>query len=449
MNKINNFFNSIFNFFDRHFIMPITRFIYKFTKKVNQPNKRFETWLSRPTTLLFVSLFMALAIFIVVDRKIINFSSQTAEVFKNQTVNVKYNEEQYVVEGIPESVDVTLIGSKADLYIAKQSANNGVTVDLTGLSPGTHKVAIEYDHGLSNIEYSVNPSVVKVTIYKKISDTRELTYDILNSDALDNKLVVNSVDLSMDEITIRGAQYKIDKVATVKALIDLNKLSTKDVGKQELKDVDLKAYDAEGNVVDVEFVPSKISATVDLASPNKTVPLNFKPINTLPTGKAISSYTFSEKEVAIYGDSDILDSIESIDVEIDVSKLTSDTELKAQIKKPTGVKSISKDSVSVSISVTDASSTPVKFTVPLTGINVAEGLIANPVGKDNGSIVVEVQGASSVLDTITKDDITVYVDLKDKTVGTYTEKIYVKGTNPLVTYNVKRTSATVEIVKKG
>ena len=165
MKKIVNFFKLMFNAFDRGIIIPITRFVFKISKVFSKPNKKIETWLSKSTTLLFLSLFLSIAIFIVVDRKIITFSSQSAEVLKEQTINVKCNEEQYVVEGLPATVDVTLIGSKADLYIAKQSSSNGVMVDLTDLTPGTHKVNIEYEQGLSGIEYSVNPSVATV-IYR-------------------------------------------------------------------------------------------------------------------------------------------------------------------------------------------------------------------------------------------------------------------------------------------
>ena len=168
MKKITNFFKHIFNFFDRFIILPITRLVYKINKRLSVPNKKFESWLSKQTTLLFLSLFISIAIFIIVDQKIINFSSQNAEVLKDQKVNVNYDSELYVVEGLPETVDVTLIGSKADLYIAKQSTNNGVTVNLKGLKPGTHRVNIEYDRGNNSIEYSVNPSVATVIIHKKI-----------------------------------------------------------------------------------------------------------------------------------------------------------------------------------------------------------------------------------------------------------------------------------------
>lgn len=448
MNKLTNFFKSIFNFFDRIIIMPITRLIFKIRKRLNVPNKKFESWLSKQSTLLFLSLFIAIAIFIVVDQKIISFSSQSAEVLKEQKVNVVYNEEQYVVEGLPETVDVTLIGSKADLYIAKQSSSSGVTVDLTGLKPGTHKVNIEYDQGHTGIEYSVNPSVATVIIYEKVSDTRDLNYDIVNNNKLDNKLIVNSVKLSIDEVTIRGAEYKVDQVASVKALIDLENLTRKEAGTQTLNDITLKAYDKDGNVVDVEFVPSKIDAEIDLASPSKTVSLNFAPKGDLATGKAIGGYTFSQNEVTIYGDSETLDEINSLDVAVDVSNLTEDASFKVEIKKPSGVKSVSVNYITVNISVTDSSSEPIKFSIPLDGINLGEGLVAQPIDNENGLITVEVQGASSVLSSIDESDIKVQIDLEGLSEGRYTRKIIVKGSNPLAIYKLKRTEATVDIIRK-
>ena len=449
MKKLTNFFKLLFNFFDRYIIMPITRLVFKVTKRMNVPNKRFESWLSKQTTLLFLSLFVAVAIFVVVDQKIIGFSSQNAEVLKGQPVNIIYNEEQYVVEGLPETVDVTLIGSKADLYIAEQSSNNGVTVDLTGLTPGTHKVNIEYEQGNHNIEYSVNPSVATVIIYDKVSDTRELSYDIVNNNKLDKTLVVNGVKLSVDEVTIRGAEYKIEQVASVKALIDLDNLAKKEAGTQTLNDITLKAYDNEGNVVDVEFVPSKIDAEIDLASPSKTIPLNFVPEGNLATGKAIGGYKFSQSEVTIYGDLDTLSSINSLDVKVDVSNLSDNTSFKTEIKKPSGVKSVSVNYVTVDLQVTDSSSEPVKFSIPLDAINVGEGLTPQPIDNENGFITVEVQGASSVISSIDASDITVYVDLEGLSEGRYTKEIFVKGSNPLAIYKVKRTEATIDLIKKN
>ena len=448
MKKITNFFKAIFKFFDKYVIIPITRLIYKITKNISVPNKKFETWLSKSSTLLFISLFIAVFAFIAVDQKIINFSNQSAEVLRNQKVSVTYNEEQYVVEGLPETVDVTLIGSKADLYIAKQSAVGGVSIDLTGLKPGTHKVTIKYDLGKSNIDYSVNPSVANITIYDKKSDTRTLTYDVVNEDKLNDTLVVSSVTLDNTEVTIRGAEYQIKKVASVKALIDVGNINNKAAGKQTINDITLKAYDSNGNIVDVEFVPSKISAEIELSSPSKKVSLNFVPTGTMAIGKSISAYAFSTNTITIYGDSEVLDKIDNIDVLVDVSKINSDTTEKVEIKKPNGVKSLSDNYVYVTLSVTDSSSEPVRFNVPLTGINVGPGLSAQPIDTDNAFITVEAQGASAVLSSIDESDITVYVDLDGLGPGTYTKEVIVKGSNPLATYKAKRTEATVIITQK-
>ena len=97
MKKSGSIFRGIGRFFDKLIIMPITRLIYNVGKKAKKPKKTIETMLTKPTTLLFISLALAIFIFIVVDRKMFTFSSQSAEVLKDQTVNVIYNEEQYFV----------------------------------------------------------------------------------------------------------------------------------------------------------------------------------------------------------------------------------------------------------------------------------------------------------------------------------------------------------------
>ena len=181
MKALNSFFGKIWHLIDKKIIVPITKLILKFTGNFDRSEKRFENWLSRPTTLLFISLFLAIMIFIIVDQKILIFSESSAEVLKQQPVTAKYNEEAYVIEGLPETVDITLIGSKTDLFIAKQSPSYDVTVDLTGLKPGTHKVNIKYNQVTStSLEYNVNPSTVTIYIYPKISRTKTLSIDLLN-----------------------------------------------------------------------------------------------------------------------------------------------------------------------------------------------------------------------------------------------------------------------------
>lgn len=438
--------NGIVKFINKIIINPVTKIIYMFTKK-NNNSKKIERFLTKPPVLLFISLFMSILLFTFVDQKVLKFSDSSAEVFKNQKIEAIYNEEAYVVEGLPETVDITLIGSKADLYIAKQSSDHTVTVDLTNLKPGTHKVNIEYNKGLDGIEYSVNPSVATVIIYEKESATRSLDYDILNEDKMNKKTVINKVKLNTSKVTIRGAKYKLEEVTSVKALIDVEKLTSNDVGTQTVENVQLKAYDKDGNVVDVEFVPNNVTAEVEISSPSKEVTLNFVPKGNLPFGKAISSYTFSTSKVVAYGSTNVLKGLDSIDIEVDVANLSNEANLDITIPKPSGIKSLSESSVKLNLKVTDVANTPSNYTVSLTGVNVGEGLVAQPVDENNGVIEVEVTGAKSVLDTIKAEDITAYVDLKGYKEGTYELDVNVEGNNPIVSYVAKKKKAKIKITK--
>lgn len=209
---INNLFQNVGKFIDHRIITPITKLVLVITSKFDKSGKRLERWLSKSNTLLFISLFLAFAIFVMIDRKILLFTDNTAEVLKDQEGKVIYNEEKYVVEGLPETVDITLIGSKTDLYIAKQSTSHYVTIDLSGLKPGTHKVNIEYNQNNGSIDYMVNPSVATVIIYEKVSETRTMSIDLLNKDSLDSKLVVEKINYDTDKVVIKGAEHQLKEL---------------------------------------------------------------------------------------------------------------------------------------------------------------------------------------------------------------------------------------------
>ena len=139
------FFRNIWKIIDKKIVVPITKIVVLFSDSFKQSSKKIEKWLSKSNTLLFLSLFIAIITFVIIDQKILLFYENSAEVLKEQPVHATYNEEAYVVEGLPKKVDVTLIGRKADLYFAKQSPSQDITVDLSDLKPGMHKVNIKYN----------------------------------------------------------------------------------------------------------------------------------------------------------------------------------------------------------------------------------------------------------------------------------------------------------------
>ena len=150
LKKIGKFFARLFKMLykviDALLVTPISKAVYFIGDKLSNRNGNLDKFLNKPNTLIYVSLICAFAAFFAVDRKVINLVETEAIVLSNQPVVAEYNEEAYVVEGIPESADIVLMGRKSDLYLAEQLGDHKLTLDLTGLSAGTHKVNIKYNN---------------------------------------------------------------------------------------------------------------------------------------------------------------------------------------------------------------------------------------------------------------------------------------------------------------
>lgn len=430
---------------DRIIIIPITRLVLAVTSFFGSSSKRFENWLTKKSTLLFLTLAAAISLFIVIDQRILSFTTSSAEVLKDQSVNVIYNEEAYVVTGLPETVDVTLIGSKTDLYIAKQSSSHEILVDLSGLKPGTHKVDIEYSQSANSIEYMVNPSVATIIIYPKVSEIRTLDIDILNQDSLDEKLMISNVSYSEDKVVIKGTEEQLNKVANVKALVDANNIVDQTVGVKNLKDVSLKAYDVEGEVVDVEIVPETIDVEVTVTSPSKELPVKIVPVGEVAFGKAISSLTSNVTKITVYGINEELTDLNYIPIEIDVTDLEDSKEFKVEIVKPAGVRSMSVNNATVNVSLSQISNRDLE-NVSIEYRNLSDGYSVQGLDASATSTTVSLKGVEDVINAITQDEVSAYIDLEGLEPGDHEVDVKVEGSDSKVTYTSKTLKVNIRIV---
>lgn len=448
--KMNKIFRAIGHFIDKKIILPIAKFFAGIANKFKGNGRNFERILTRKPGLIIISLLIALGVFFIADSKTTSLIETSAEVLYDQPISATYNEEAYVVEGLPKTVDITLIGRKSDVYLAKQLPTNDITVDLTGLKPGVHKVNLKYKKALSSIEYKLDPSVATIVIYEKQSKEKEVNYEVINKDKIDSKLMVEDVSLSTDKVFVKGKEATINEVASVKALVDLKNLVDPGVGEQELKDVKLVAYDNRGKKVNVEIVPSKVTATVKIASPQKEVPIRVIPKNykNIVFGKSISSITPNISKVTIYGNSSKLEKISYIPVYVDVSDLKEDKQFALTIKKPTGVRAMSASNVTVSVSLGDE--TTKEFdNIYLEYENLGDGLVVQAASQDSTKVTVSVKGVQKVLSDMDPTTIKAYVDLKGLKAGQHEVPVLVTGSDLRAKYSSKTTKVTLRITEKN
>ena len=441
-----NFFKSLWLFLDKWLITPITKLFVGIYDFFSNNGNGLEKMLINRQSLVVISLIFALITFYVIDQKHITLIDNSAEVLYNQKVTANYNEALYVVEGIPETVDVTLVGRRWDVYLAKQYPIDGVTLDLTGYTPGSYAVSFKYEQAVSSVEYKIDPSTVNIRIYDKISVTKELSYDIIHKDNLDTKLNIESVVLDRDSVIVKGASHQLEKVAIVKAIIDVDNISNVSVGSTTLNDVSLIPYDSEGNKLDVEIVPSKVNATLKITSPSKEVPIKLIASGELD-GVAIKSLTTSTTMVTVYGTEEAVNNLEYLPVTVDVSGVKEDKTYSINLTKPNVIREISVKTINVELKVDNIISKDIEG-IPIDPINVGEGYKVQAIGEENRTVTVIVKGSQDVIDSLDSSMIEAYIDLSGLSIGEHSVEVQVKGEDSRLTYTPRIKEIKVKISQK-
>lgn len=439
------FIKNLIKLIDKAIVVPITKFFINISEKVSKNANNLERFLVRKNTMIFLSLIISTSIFFYVESNVLVDSS--AEVIRNQEVIATYNKEAYVVEGLPDKADVTLIGRKTSIYLAKQLSSGNVTVDISNLKPGTHKVDLNYDSAIKSVDYMLNPSSVTVIIYPKMSMTKTVDIDVINQDNLETKLSVQNVTVDQNEIIIKGAEHTLNEVATVKALVDINNIIDPTEGISKINEVSLVAYDSTGNIVDVEMVPSKVSATVSIVSPKATVPLKIIPKGEVELGKAISSMTTNVSEVTVYGTEDVIKDLQYIPVIVDVTNLSQTKTFNIILDKQPGIRDISVTKVNVTISL-GKETEKVIDNIKIDPINLDSNYSPQSLGKDSSVTSVIVKGTESVLASIDASMIKATVDLSGLGEGEHVVPVVVTGEDLRASYLATPTKITVRIFKK-
>ena len=443
-----NIGHAIYKVFDVILITPISRIVYKLSKFGKKHFGFLDNILNKPNMLITFSLLIAVAIFVFVSVRSVNIVETESEILSNQPVTAIYNQEKYVVEGIPETVDIILMGRKSDLYLTKQLGDHKIVLDLSNYKTGEYRVPLKYNHTVASISYKLDPSNVLVKISEKEAATRILTYDLLNQDKIDKKLNVSDVKLDQSEVYIKGAKETLDKVATVKALIDLTMLDLTSSGTYKVDSLPMVAYDESGvPVTNVEVVPSTASATIKVDSYYVDVPVKVVPVGTLASGYAIATSKSSVSSVRIYGEQSIVNSVSYVSAEIDVEGISSNKEYKVTLTRPNGIRYMSETTATVNITV-GAEATKEIVLQSIDHVNLGSAYSAQLVNKEDTTCTVVLKGVASTIENIDVSSIKAYVDLSGYSPGTHDVPVVVTGQDLTVAYIPKVQTIKVRITTK-
>jgi len=194
----------------------------------------------------------------------------------------------------------------------------------------------------------------------------------------------------------------------------------------------------------VEIVPETIDVTLDITSPSKEVPLKVIPNGEVASGFAISAMTVNETKVTVYGDNESLSGINYIPVSIDVANLKTNKNYKIELEKPVGVKALSVNNVSVSVSLDEVSNKKVE-NIGIEYRNLADGYTVQ--GIDKTRVTVALKGVDTVIENISSEDIMAYIDLEGLAEGEHEVDVKVEGTDNKVQYVSMTKKIKIKIYK--
>lgn len=404
----------------------------------------FSAWFDRfvfnPKYAKLVAFAFAILVYLTFSQEDVDTVVQ-AKSLSSVQVNAIYNREMYEVEGIEEFVEVDVLGSYSDIIMVN-AAEITAELDLRTLGEGTYQVDYIPVGVSSRVKATVQPATASVTIRRKETKTMALSYEFINQDKLGDQYVLGNVTLDSREVTISASAETLEQIAFVKALIDVSgKTST------FTQSAVIVAYNQNGEKLkNADVIPSAVAVTVEVSSPNKTVPIYTRFEGEIPNDQAIDTITMDHEAITIYGQQSVLDTIDEIVVYIPATTLSSG-KLTHNITLPAGVKSGSVSKINIEVTLAELE------TRTYDNINIVyrgnvNGYKIRAVSEDDFTASITVTGTARNLDNFSADNVILYVNMRDVEIGDNQDlKLYIDDQYSLLNITPSKETIRVDIIE--
>ncbi|MFB9759947.1 CdaR family protein [Ectobacillus funiculus] len=370
------------------------------------------------------------------------------ETIQDVKVEAYYDQDKYVVTGLPQSVDITLEGSNTSILQTKMKEQFEVFTNLHGYESGTYEVALQYNGIPDSLKVKLQPAKVRVTIEPKKTKAFPVEVGYLNKNQMKSGYVAEKATVKPSFIEIAGTEAQLEQVGAVRAYIDL-----KGVNETFTKEAKIVIYDKSGNTLNLQANPSVVNVTVPVATPEKTLPIKITQKGELQKGLTLKNITMDPTEIKVYGPKEVLDSLEALeDVVVDLSQITDTVTFDAAVAVPKGAISIAPAKVKVTVNVQADKPEPEQRTlddipIKVTGLD-EDAYELNFLDPSNGKVSVDAIGESESIEKLDPSDVQVSVNVENLEPGTHDVAVQISGPDN-ITFELKQKNAKVEIVDKS
>jgi YbbR domain-containing protein len=359
-------------------------------------------------------------------------SAERQETISNVVVNPVYDETTYKVKSIsPQEVTVELRW-KDSSFRKPNFSQLRVEANLGNLTEGTHQVFLSTTGLKTNIEASISPSSVQVTLEK--IQHKQLPVSIIPIGKPYDGYKAGQPIVKPSRVSVSVPESLLSQVTEVRG-----EVSVEGAKENVVKQVKLTMYDKDGRVVEGEISPAVVDVEVPITSPFKQMPLQFKLKGELAPGYAVEGMIQEPETVTVYAPQEILNKLEFYEgPELDLTGLKATQSKTLTIPLQEGVTKVMPEEVAVTLKIVPSLTKTVGgIPVALTGQSRD---YTYALSASTSTVNLTLTGAASILSGLEAQDISATVDLSSLGPGIHQLPVvvnlplYVKrqGADPLV-----------------
>jgi len=303
-----------------------------------------------------------------------------------------------------------------DVALNEQGAVRAV-IDLSGLEPGTHNLPIQIQIVPRPVRL-VNQAPETVSLTLETLAVKELPVSLVLRGTLATGYQAGDARLDAELVTITGAAPMVNRVAKVRATLDVNQAN------QTInRVVTLVALDETDAVVnDVTIVPSEVNVTQEVSQRfgYRNVVVKVVATGQVADGYRLTNISVFPPAVTVFSAnpqivSDLPGFVETLP--IDISGAKDDLDISIGLDLPEGVSVVGDETevlVRVGISAIESSLTLPNVTIEVTDLAAGYRATVSPT-----EVTVIISGPVALLDRLKAEDVRVLVSAIELTSGTY------------------------------
>ena len=326
-------------------------------------------------------------------------------------INITNMQELELLELTPEygtdlNVRVSLRGRRS---ILNAQITRGIKAEgwINNPKEGENILVVDLKDVDSNVEYTLYPSDKQINLEKKMVIRKSVS--VVQTGTLPEGYEIKEIKSNPASMYIEGPKTLVDSITTLMTTLDVSNYDKDFSKKLQVIPVDRDNQEVKGVSInqDTVFVHAIVVKT-------KTVPIVLDIPNSENDELKLSGYTIDPPEAVIKGKANIIDSIKEIKTEkVELSQLVENPNLKVKLVLPTGVETQTPE-ITLKSSMEKVISKEFNISkerIQISGNGQLPDISDNPDISD--FIAVKITTTDKILDTISENDIRVYIKMQE------------------------------------